>query len=92
MIEQSICVPRCKKVKNILDRGDTRTVSTKRQSAQVCRKMFFLDALASLKTMLDIQLVTHVFKITRFEEYYRVLQNIAECYRVLQSVTECYRV
>ena len=45
----------------------------------------FLDALASLKTMFKIQLVTDVFKIltnTRFKEYYRVLQSIAEYNRV----------
>ena len=47
----------------------------------------FLDALASLKTMLDIQSLT----FSRFQEY-RVLESIAECYRVLQSVTGCYRV
>ena len=37
----------------------------------------------------------NVFKITRFQEnyrLYRVLQSVAESYRVLQSVTECYRV
>ena len=41
----------------------------------------FLDALASLKTMFKNQLVTDVSKIltnTRFKEYYRELQNIAE--------------
>ena len=53
---------------------------------------FLLDALASLKTMFKINSVTDVFKITRFQEYHRVLQSITECYRVLQSVTECYRV
>ena len=56
--------------------------------------MTFLDALASLKTMFKIQLVTDVFKIltnTRFKEYYRVLQSITEFYRVLESVTEYYR-
>ena len=55
----------------------------------------FLDALASLKTMLDINLVIHVFKISRLQsitEYYRVLQSVIECYRVLESATECYRV
>ena len=55
----------------------------------------FLDALASLKTMLDIQSVSDVFKISRLQsirEYYRVLQSTTEYYRVLQSVTECYRV
>ena len=51
----------------------------------------FLDALASLKTMFKIQSVTDVFKIltnTRFKDYYRVLESIAEYYRVLQSVRE----
>ena len=55
----------------------------------------FLDALASLKTMLDIQSVSDVFKISRLQsitEYYRVLQSVTECYRVLQFVTVCYRV
>ena len=45
----------------------------------------FLDALASLKTMFKIQSVTDVFKIltnTRFKDYYRVLESIAEYYRV----------
>ena len=55
--------------------------------------LLLLDALASLKTMLDIQVLRNSycqdFKIT---EYYIVLQSITECYRVLQSVTECYRV
>ena len=55
----------------------------------------FLDALASLKTMLDIQSFINVFKITVVQsvtEYYRVLQSIAEYCRVLQSVRECYSV
>ena len=52
----------------------------------------FLDALASLKTMFQIKYVIHVFKVMRFQEYYRVLKSIAESYRVLQSVTEYYRV
>ena len=55
----------------------------------------FLDALASLKTMFKIKLVTNVFKISRLQsirEYYRVLQSVTECCRVLQSFTECYRV
>ena len=47
----------------------------------------FLDALASLKTMLDIQSET----FSRFQDS-RVLQSITECYRVLQSVTKCYSV
>ena len=64
--------------------------------------MQFLDALASLKTMLDINSFINVFKISRLKsirkyhrvlmsvtEYNRVLQSVAECYRVLQSVTEC---
>ena len=51
----------------------------------------FLDALASLKTMLDSDSVIYVFKITDYKSY-RVLQSVRECYRVLQSVTECYRV
>ena len=50
-----------------------------------CLFSFFLDALASLKTMLDIKSVTHVFTISR-------LQRIRECCRVLQSITECYKV
>ena len=57
--------------------------------------LHFLDALASLKTMLDIEWVTDVFKISRVQsirEYCRVLQSITEYYRVLQSVTEYYRV
>ena len=57
--------------------------------------MLFLDALASLKTMFKIQLVTDVFKIltnTRFKDYYRVLESIAEYYRVLQGITEYCRV
>ena len=52
----------------------------------------FLDTLASLKTTLDINSDTDVFKITRFQEYYRVIQIIIEYNRVLQSVTEYYRV
>ena len=48
----------------------------------------FLDALASLKTMFKIKQFINVFKTTRFQEYYRVLQSIAEYYRVLQSITE----
>ena len=57
----------------------------------------FLDALASLKTMLVIQLLM----FSRFQDKrviqsipgcYRVLQSVAECYRVLQSVTKCYKV
>ena len=45
-------------------------------------KEMFLDALASLKTMLDIHSVIDVFKIS-------TLQSITECYRVLQSITAC---
>ena len=55
----------------------------------------FLDALASLKTMLDIKWVINGFKITVVQsitEYYRALQSIAEYCRVLQSIAECYRV
>ena len=55
----------------------------------------FVDALASLKTMLDIKSFSDIFNISRLQnirEYCRVLQSIRECYRVLQSVTECYRV
>ena len=48
----------------------------------------FLDALASLKTMFKINSVTDVFKITRFQEYHRLLESVTEYYRVLQSVTE----
>ena len=59
-------------------------------------QFIFLDALASLKTMLDIKWLIHsfinVFKITRFQEYYRVLQSITEYYKALQSITEYYRV
>ena len=51
-----------------------------------------LGALVSLETMFKIKLVTHVFKITRFQEYYGVLQSITEYYRLLQSITEYYRV
>ena len=47
----------------------------------------FLDALASLKTMLVIKSLM----FSRFHDY-RVLESIAECKRVLQSITECYRV
>ena len=47
----------------------------------------FLDALASLKTMLDI----HSLMFSRFQDC-RVLESIAACYIVSQSVTECYRV
>ena len=53
----------------------------------------FLDALASLKTMLVIKSLM----FSRFQDY-SVLESFAECYsvteyyRVLQSVTECYRV
>ena len=43
----------------------------------------FLDALASLKTMLDIK----ILMFSRFQDY-RVLESIAEYYRVLQSITE----
>ena len=52
----------------------------------------FLDTLASLKTMFKIKLVTNVYKIIGFQEYYKVFQNITDSYRVLQSVTEYYRV
>ena len=38
--------------------------------------VFFLDALASLKTMLDIKLLM----FSRFQDY-RVLEGITECYR-----------
>ena len=68
-------------------------------------KMTFLDALASLKTMLDSDSVINVFNISRLQsireycrvlqnitEYNRVLQSVTEFYRVLQSVTECYRM
>ena len=54
----------------------------------------FLDALASLKTMLDIQSVSDVFKISRLQsirEFYRVLQSITEYYIVLRSIAEYYR-
>ena len=55
----------------------------------------FLDALASLKTMLDIKWLIHsfidVFKISRLQsitEYYRVLQSFSEFFSVLQSTIE----
>ena len=57
--------------------------------------MCFLDAVASLKTMLDIDSFINVFKISRLKsirEYYSVLQSVTEYNRVLESVTECYRV
>ena len=62
--------------------------------SQIWRQIYrvFLDALASLKTMLDIQSVINVFKITgvySIAEYCRVLQSVAECYRVLKSIAEC---
>ena len=70
-----------------------------------CKCDVFLDALASLKTMFKIHLVTNVFKIIGFQEYYRVLQSItgiagycrvlqskSEYYRVLQSIKKYYRV
>ena len=47
----------------------------------------FLDALASLKTMLVIKSLM----FSRFRDY-RVLESITECYRVLTSITKCYRV
>ena len=53
----------------------------------------FLDALASLKTMLDIKwLRNSCFQDFKITEYYIVLQSVTECSRVLQSVTVCYRV
>ena len=55
-------------------------------------KELLLDALASLKTMFKIKLVTDVFKISRLQsikEYCRVLQSVVECCRVLGNVTEC---
>ena len=36
--------------------------------------------------------VNNVFKIARFQEYYRVLQSVTEYYRVLQSITEYCRI
>ena len=54
------------------------------------RKDSFLDALASLKTMLDINSFINVFKISRLKsirEYYSVLQSVTEYNRVLESVT-----
>ena len=42
----------------------------------------FLDALASLKTMLDIQWLM----FSRLQDY-RVIESITECYKVLQSIT-----
>ena len=56
---------------------------------------FFLDALASLKTMFKIKWVRNVFKISRpqsIREFFKVLQSITECYRVLQSIAEYYRI
>ena len=69
-------------------------------------KCIFLDALASLKTMLvikrlsywcfqdnKISRVLHINKVLQsITEYYRVLQSIAEFCRVLQSITEYCRV
>ena len=51
-------------------------------------RLRFLDALASPMTMFKIQSLSDVFKITRFQEYFRILQSVTECYRVLQSVIE----
>ena len=64
------------------------------------REVWFLDALASLKTMFKIKSLIHWcfqdYKISRvlqsITEYNRVLQSIAEYYRVLQSITEYCRV
>ena len=55
--------------------------------------MAFLDALASLKTMLDIKslMFSRLKDFKSITEYYRVLQSLTECYRVLQSITEYYR-
>ena len=61
----------------------------------------FLDALPSLKTMLDInsltflrlQSITECYRVlASVTEYYKVLESVTEYYRVLQSITECYRV
>ena len=57
----------------------------------------FLDALASLKTKLDIKSLTFSRlqdskSIKDYIEYYRVLQSLTESDRVLQSLTESYRV
>ena len=49
--------------------------------------IFFLDALASLETMLDIQSLMFS-RFHSIREYYRVLQSVTECYRMLQSVIE----
>ena len=57
-----------------------------------CKCDVFLDALASLKTMFKIHLVTNVFKIIGFQEYYRVLQSITEHCRVLQGTAKYQRV
>ena len=54
------------------------------QSSMKIYTGWFLDALASLKTKLDIKLV--MFSI--FQDY-RVLQSVTKCFRVLQSVKEC---
>ena len=65
------------------------------QGCEELQKAYFLDALASLKTMLDIDSFIHVFKISRLEcvaESYRVLQSVTEYNIVLQSTTEYYRV
>ena len=76
------------------------------QSKSECiQRRTFLDALASLKTTFKINLVIHVFKISRLKsiiecnrvlqsvtENNRVSKSVTECYRVLQRVTECYRV
>ena len=54
----------------------------------ICSYPAFLDAQASLKTMFKIKSVIDVFKVMRFQEYYRVLKSITEFFRVLQSTIE----
>ena len=63
--------------------GFKATNKSKRKFAMYDR---FLDALASLKTMLDIKLPM----FSGFQDYKisRVLPSMTECYSVLQSITE----
>ena len=60
------------------------------------KRSLFLDALASLKTMMDIQSLSEKrfqdFVTYCIREYYRVIQSVTECCRVLQSTTEYYRI
>ena len=60
----------------------------------VLRQSCFLDALASLKTMLKIKsvMISRLQDFKSITDYYRVLQSVTEGYRVLQTVTVSYRV